>query len=124
MKHLFFADALPVGFSANMSSRSGFPFLLTSIIFFLLGSVCVVYAQETKVSGKVYDPLTNETIPFAAIVFKGTAIGTNADINGNYTISTMEKVDSISSTFVGYIPVTLPVQKGKSQTINFALRVN
>ena len=107
-----------------MSLRFRFPILFSSIIFTLLVGVCSVYAQETKVSGKVFDPLTNETIPFAAIVFKGTAIGTNADINGNYTLSTMEKVDSISATFVGYIAVTLPIQRGKTQTINFALRVN
>ena len=72
----------------------------------------------------MYDPLTNEVIPFAAIVFKGTTIGTNTDMNGNYVLSTMTRVDSISATFVGYISVTLPVQRGKSQTINFALRVN
>ncbi|CAN5665739.1 DUF5686 family protein [soil metagenome] len=91
---------------------------------FLLLCLSSANAQETKVSGRVYDPLTNEDIPFAAIVFKGTTIGANSDISGNYTISTMEKVDSISATFVGYLPVTLPVQKGKTQTINFALRVN
>lgn len=89
-------------------------------------SLCILsaIAQETKVSGRVYDPLTNEVIPFAAVLFKGTTSGTNSDVNGNYTLSTMQKVDSISATFVGYISVTLPVQKGKVQTINFALRVN
>jgi len=107
-----------------MSFRPGIPAFLYSLIFFLLVNITVGQAQETKVSGKVYDPLTNETIPFAAVVFKGTAVGTNADINGNFTISTMEKVDSISATFVGYIPVTLHIQRGKTQTINFALRVN
>jgi hypothetical protein len=99
----------------------GIRFLAACVLTF-----CVLQssAQETKVSGRVYDPLTNEVIPFAAIVFKGSTVGTNSDINGNYTVSTMDKVDSISATFVGYIPVTLPVQRGKTQTINFALRVN
>ena len=97
-----------------------------SFLAYFLNLLCLpgASAQETRVSGRVYDPLTNEVIPFAAILFKGTSSGANSDINGNYSISTMEKVDSISATFVGYIPVTLPVQQGKTQTINFALRVN
>jgi hypothetical protein len=81
-------------------------------------------AQETKVSGRVFDPLTNEVIPFAAVLFKGTTDGTSSDMNGNYALTTMQPVDSIVATFVGYIAVTLPVQRGKTQTINFALRVN
>jgi hypothetical protein len=100
---------------------SGF---ISSLILCLLLSIPFVHAQETKVTGKVYDPLTNESIPFAAVMFKGTTSGVNSDINGMFTISTLDKVDSISATFVGYIPVTLPVQRGKTQTINFALRVN
>ncbi len=97
------------------------PLLLSCIL-----PLCILSAtaQETKVSGRIYDPLTNEDIPFAAVQLKGTTTGANSDISGNYTISTMEKVDSITATFVGYIPVTLPVQPGKTQVINFALRVN
>ncbi len=81
-------------------------------------------AQVTKVTGHVYDPLTNEPIPFASVVFKKTTIGTNTDINGNFTLETINDVDSISATFIGYIPATLRVKKGKLQEINFALRVN
>lgn len=108
-----------------MSARfQTIPKTLFSAAGFCLLLVLNAVAQETKVSGRVYDPLTNEVIPFAAVVLKGTTSGTNSDINGNYTLSTMQKVDSISATFVGYISVTLPVQPGKAQTINFALRVN
>ncbi len=94
------------------------------LLFFFLFSFFAATAQETKVSGRVYDPLTNEVIPFASIVFKGSTTGTNSDMNGNYQIIAQQKVDSISATFVGYIPVTLAVQYGKVQTINFAMRVN
>ena len=125
MKPPFFANAS----SDCLSEPMQFSFLRIFRIcllttFFVLTCVLIAGAQETKVTGRIYDPLTNEVIPFAAVIFRGTTSGTNSDIDGNYTVSTMEKVDSISATFVGYLPVTLPVQRGKTQTINFALRVN
>jgi hypothetical protein len=93
------------------------------ISFFLISSF-ISNAQVTTVTGRVYDPLTNEPIPFASVVFKSTTIGTNTDINGNYSLETMKDVDSISATFIGYLPATLKLKKGKVQVINFALRVN
>jgi hypothetical protein len=102
--------------------RIFFSALLFSILFFLFSSFC--HGQETKITGHISDPLTNEAIPFASVVFKGTSIGTTSDINGNYELQTTQKVDSVIASFVGYIPVTMPVQMGKMQVINIALRVN
>src|SRR6185369_4932878 len=93
------------------------------VSFFLISSFSAS-AQVTIVTGRVYDPLTNEPIPFASVVFKSTTIGTNADINGNFSLETTKDVDSISATFIGYLPATIRVRKGKAQVINFALRVN
>src|ERR1041384_10977 len=98
---------------------SAFLFFFFLFLFSFSGS-----AQETKISGHVFDPLTNEVIPFASIVFKGTSIGTTSDINGNYELKTLQKVDSIVASSIGYLPVTMSVQKGKTQVINFAMRVN
>lgn len=97
-------------------------------IVLLLLLCCGVYhtslAQTTIVTGRVYDPLTNENIPFANLLFTGTAIGQTTDLDGNYRLETSEKVDSLKASFVGYLPVTLPVVRGKKQEINFALRAN
>ncbi len=99
---------------------------LRSILFFILicFSVFSTHAQTTKVFGRVFDPLTNEPIPFASVIFVGTNIGINSDINGKYSLQTTLKIDSIRARFVGYLPATLPVQRGRTQEINFALRVN
>src|SRR2546423_15081622 len=95
-----------------------FSIFFSSITITLFSLNC--FGQETKISGRVSDPLTNEVIPFASIVFKGTTIGTTSDINGNYELSTTQKADSVIASSIGYIPVTMPVQKGKTQIINFA----
>jgi hypothetical protein len=94
----------------------------------MMALVIFVFPQlmhaQTRVSGKVLDKLTNEPIPFANVAFKGTTVGTVTDINGNFTLSTDSPSDSLTASFVGYIPVTLKIQKGRSQTATFLLNVS
>lgn len=95
--------------------------------FFLItfyGGFNIVSAQQTRVSGKVTDALTGEAIPFANVAFKGTSVGTVTDMNGSFVIETDKPSDSLSASYVGYNPITLKVVKGKSQTVNFLLKVN
>ncbi len=98
--------------------------LSISFLLTLWCSVTVVNGQQTTVSGRVTDALTNEPIPFANVAFKGTTIGTVTDFNGYYTIQTDKPSDSLSASFVGYNPVTLKISRGKNQTANFLLKVN
>ncbi|MFM9027112.1 MAG: DUF5686 family protein, partial [Bacteroidota bacterium] len=90
----------------------------------LLSISPVSSGQTTKVSGKVYDPLTGESIPFASLIFVGTSVGKNADMDGLFSIETDQPVDSLKASFIGYLPVTLKVRRGQSQNIDFALRTN
>ena len=97
------------------------PFLAMVFFIFLDSNA---WSQNTKVSGKVQDALTNEPIPFANVAFKGTFVGTVTDINGNFSIDSDKATDSLTASFVGYKPVTLGITKGKSQTVNFLLRAS
>jgi len=78
-------------------------------------------AQETSISGKVTDELTNEPIPFATVIFKGTTTGTNTDLDGKYKLSSSNPTDSIICTLVGYKTVKMRVKKGQAQVINIVL---
>ena len=100
--------------------------LFRYLIAFVLVHSCTagVYAQTTKVSGRVTDALTNEPIPFANVAFKGTTTGTVTDFNGYFSLESDKPSDSLSASFVGYVPVTLRISRGKSQTVNFLLKVN
>ena len=83
-----------------------------------------ISAQETSISGKVTDDLTNEPIPFATIIFKGTTIGVNTDMDGKYSVSSQTPTDSIICTLVGYKPVKMRVKKGQSQVINIVMNAS
>ena len=89
-------------------------------LFFVLVTI-LVQAQETRVTGKVTDANSGDPVPFANVVFKGTAIGATTDFDGNFTITTSSPTDSVFVSYVGYKPRSKPVQKGVSQIINFQL---
>jgi hypothetical protein len=84
----------------------------------------IIYAQTTTITGKVTDALTNEAIPFATIIFKGSTTGTNTDFDGNYRLNSTSPTDSILCTLVGYKPVVMRVKKGQTQIINIVLSTN
>lgn len=91
------------------------------LICFLMVSV-LTHAQTTKVSGKVTDELTNESVPFATVVFKGSGTGANTDFDGKYFLSTDQNVDTLIFTLIGYQTVKMRVKKGQEQVINVSLK--
>lgn len=91
------------------------------VALFLLAMLSANAQQLTVIKGKVTDAATNEPIPFANVVFKGSAVGTSTDFNGFFKISTKNAKDSLSVIFMGYKSRTKFVQIGKTQTIDFQL---
>lgn len=82
------------------------------------------FAQVTRITGKVTDALTHEPIPFASVVFKRSTVGVNTNFDGLYTLETETPGDSLTAQFLGYIPVTLAIKKGQTQTVNFLLKAS
>jgi hypothetical protein len=101
--------------------------LLHNFLFLLFAMAilpCMIYGQTTTITGKVTDALTNEAIPFATVIFKGSTTGTNTDFDGNFRLSSTSPTDSILCTIIGYKPVVMRVRKGETQTINIVLSTN
>ena len=95
-------------------------FLIPTLLFLVLFSSSLV-AQTTKVSGKIVDAITREPLPFVNIIFTGTTIGAASDIEGNYSLSTSTKVDSITISYVGYNKITRVIKRGQEQIVNIGL---
>lgn len=93
---------------------------LLSIVL-LLATGFWAEAQKTVVYGKITDGDTGEPMPFVNLQFKGTKIGTTADLNGNYRLESYYASDSLVASFIGYLPKTVAVKKDKEQRIDIVL---
>ncbi len=88
--------------------------------FLLVGALmCFGFAGAQTVSGNVSD--ANGPLPGATVVVKGTATGTTADFDGNYSIEAGSG-DVLVFSFVGYNAKEVAV--GNQDTINVVLEAS
>lgn len=75
-------------------------------MFFLLTSCLCMYAENVKISGKVVDG-EDKPVEFATVRIAKTAIGTNTDLKGQYSLSVARK-DTLEVIFscVGFKTVS------------------
>ncbi|MBE0423602.1 MAG: TonB-dependent receptor [Lutibacter sp.] len=66
----------------------------------LLISSSAIFAQ-TKLTGKVVDE-TNQPLPGASLVVKGTKTGASTDFDGNFTLETTIAKGTLQVSFMGY----------------------
>jgi hypothetical protein len=78
-------------------------------------------AQITKIMGKVTNASDSEPIPFVNIYFSGTNIGATSDFEGRYVIETYYPGDSLTASYVGYLPQNRKVTPKIFQIVNFEL---
>ncbi|WP_158860012.1 SusC/RagA family TonB-linked outer membrane protein [Lunatibacter salilacus] len=87
------------------------------IMFLLLLSSSVLFAQNVQVRGQIVDE-NDQAIPGASVLVKGTATGVAADLDGNYSISAPSTATLVFS-FIGYTPKEVVI--GNQSTINAQL---
>lgn len=74
------------------------------ICIVVLGFSAHGFAQQTKtLTGTIYGE-NNETMPGAAIMVKGTSIGTTADADGKFTLKVPTTAKSVTVSFIGMLP--------------------
>jgi TonB-linked SusC/RagA family outer membrane protein len=88
--------------------------VMTAMLFFTLN---LTFAQESRVTGKVFDE-NNEPLPGASVLVKGTTRGTVTDIDGSYSIMSSQG-EILVYSFVGFETVEETV--GNSSMINVTL---
>lgn len=89
----------------------------TIYLFLLLLWPLTTMAQRptTAVQGRVRDAETNEPIPFVQIVFDGTTVGAETDMDGRFSISNDQGYTTVSFRMMGYEPQKLKLQRGKTK---------
>jgi Ca-activated chloride channel homolog len=90
---------------------------MKKIILFIALFLCatnLVLAQRT-IKGVVKDKDSNEPLPAAAIVIKGTTIGTLSDIDGKYSITLPDSnKHTLVISYTGFSNKEVPIKKSKT----------
>lgn len=82
---------------------------LTYLVLCLFISIGMVMAQTTRVSGSVVSAEDHEPIIGAAIVVKGTTIGTVSDMDGKFQLDVPTTAKTIFVSYVGLKTKELPI---------------
>ncbi len=89
--------------------------LLLLALLLLVPVVAEAQQTTTAVQGRVRDAETNEPIPFVQIVFEGTTIGTETDMDGKFTISNTQGLTKLQFRMMGYEAQTFKAVQGKTK---------
>lgn len=79
--------------------------LFLILTFFLMGS-SLASAQEKRL-GTVFSESTREPLSGATIRLHSTGVISQADAQGNFNIPIAKEIDTLSLSFIGYVPYQL-----------------
>lgn len=91
------------------------------LLICVLLSINIVTAQSYEVTGRILDAETDDGIPGATIMIKGSQIGTITDIDGSFAIMALPQ-DTLDISFIGYASKSIPLN-GQA-VITHSLRVD
>lgn len=93
----------------------GFLIFLFSL-FIIYCPICSAQ-KGLSISGVILEESTNESIPGANIIVKGSTLGTTSDFDGNFNldIPSAQKGDSLVISFVGFHSKTIALKMCKKQ---------
>ncbi|MBT8391438.1 MAG: carboxypeptidase-like regulatory domain-containing protein, partial [Ignavibacteriaceae bacterium] len=89
---------------------------------FLLFFFQISFSQTFTVSGNAIDLKTNELLPYVNIRVLNTALGTAANINGDFELKLKEGTYTLVASYIGYYSDTTEVNLNKNLIVNLKLK--
>jgi outer membrane receptor for ferrienterochelin and colicin len=93
------------------------------LLFFLLPFSA--FAQQASLTGRIFDKVSNEPLPFVNVIVSGTTQGTVTDVDGNFRLFGLKSgFIRIEASFVGYkqaISAEIEVSPAKTAFIEIAM---
>lgn len=86
------------------------------LLFFLVLSFTVLYAQDKVVTGSVTDE-NSESLPGVNVIVKGTTVGTITDVDGNFKIAVPGGKSLLQFSFIGFENKDVDVSKTNKITV-------
>jgi len=90
------------------------------LLFSLIFSFSVLFAQQKSVSGRVTDE-SNAPVTGASVVVKGTTIGTITDADGNYKLQVPQSSKFLTFSFIGFEPQEINIADKNSVNVKFRM---
>jgi len=103
----------------NLLLKQAVGWLRTMLLFLLLITGTTVFGQERSISGAVTDRSTNESLPGASVMIKGTTIGSITDIDGKFSFKIPTGDNVLVISYIGFETVEMPV--GNQSVFNIQL---
>jgi TonB-linked SusC/RagA family outer membrane protein len=98
-------------------------FTISGLVLLCFLFVNSVFAQDASVKGKVTDATTGEALIGVSVSVKGTAAGTQTDVNGAYTLSAPAGA-TLTFTYIGYATQQLPVNGQTELNVKLLAQAN
>lgn len=94
------------------------------IVLWLTSTLIIwgIHAQETMIRGTVCDDATGERLPFASLIYKGTAIGTSTDMNGRFSLTVPEDEKTLQVSYLGYTTQEIRILPTHSHLLDIRLK--
>lgn len=99
-----------------------------AISFYIIFTLIAIsgYAQVGRVTGRIYNEINNEALPFSNIYIEGTDYGATSDFDGNFIISGLNpgiyRLTASSLGFETRMSEEIQVTPGKTATVNIPMR--
>lgn len=94
----------------------------TWLFFLLLLTTAGLKAQQmTEVYGIVTDAVTKQPMDYVNVRIVGTVKATQTDPRGEYRIRSIEKIDTLAFSYLGYKTRYVPIKRGVSQQLNIEM---
>ncbi len=87
----------------------------------LLATKITTAQTATEIFGKVTDATTKELLSYVNVRLIGSQKATMTDPYGEYRIRTIEKIDSISFSYIGYRTRTVAIKRGGTIELNIEM---
>ncbi len=104
--------------------------MIKNAVFVLQGILISVFAfsQTGKISGRIFNEVNNEPLPFSNIYIEDTPIGASSDFDGNFIITGLEpgfyQFTASSLGFETRITEEIRVLAGRTTSIEIPMRVS
>jgi len=92
---------------------------LFSVLFFLFSIISAL--AQTKVSGQVFDA-SNNPVPFANVIFKGSSVGVITNEEGTFYIEDENNWDVLKISFIGFETQEIQLEKRVTYQLKVTLQ--